>query len=98
MATLTASEARARLPEILDRVSRGEEITITRHDVPVAVVLAPGALRHRRASAVAAIQDAHELGRRLESLRDRPLSDMPGISSERAEELVRELRVERDAD
>ena len=34
MESLTVSEARARLPEILDRVEAGEEITITRHGRP----------------------------------------------------------------
>src|SRR6266536_2279411 len=31
MSTKTASEARAALPELLDRVEAGEEVTITRH-------------------------------------------------------------------
>jgi antitoxin (DNA-binding transcriptional repressor) of toxin-antitoxin stability system len=37
------------LPEVLDRVERGEEITITRHGRPAAVLLRPDALRTRRA-------------------------------------------------
>lgn len=35
-----AYEAKTHLPQLLDRVSKGERITITRHGVPVAV-LAP---------------------------------------------------------
>ena len=31
MAVMTVSEARAALPEVLNRVADGEEITITRH-------------------------------------------------------------------
>ena len=42
------SEARARLPEILDRVEAGEEITITRHGRPAAVLLRPDTVRVRR--------------------------------------------------
>ena len=38
MATMTISEARAALADVLDRAGRGEEITITRHGRPVAVV------------------------------------------------------------
>jgi prevent-host-death family protein len=49
MGEMTVSEARAALPEVLDRVNAGEEITITRHGVPAAVVVRPDALRVRRA-------------------------------------------------
>jgi antitoxin (DNA-binding transcriptional repressor) of toxin-antitoxin stability system len=38
---MTASEARAALPEVLTRVAQGEEITITRYGSPVAVVVRP---------------------------------------------------------
>jgi len=41
MAMMTISEARAALPEVLDRVAGGEEVTITRHGRPVAVVIRP---------------------------------------------------------
>ena len=36
MAKVTASEAKTRFGEMLDRVARGEEVVITRHDKPVA--------------------------------------------------------------
>ncbi|MGH9223290.1 MAG: type II toxin-antitoxin system Phd/YefM family antitoxin [Acidimicrobiales bacterium] len=35
---MTVSEARAALPEVLDRVGGGEEVIITRHGRPAAVV------------------------------------------------------------
>lgn len=41
MAVMTVSEARAALPDVLDRAARGEEITITRHGRPIAVVVRP---------------------------------------------------------
>jgi antitoxin (DNA-binding transcriptional repressor) of toxin-antitoxin stability system len=41
MAVMTVSEARAALPEVLTRVARGEEITITRYGRPIAVVVRP---------------------------------------------------------
>jgi prevent-host-death family protein len=36
MATLGIYEARTRWSEVIDRVAKGEEITITRHGMPVA--------------------------------------------------------------
>src|SRR5206468_9257816 len=48
--TMTVSKARAALPQILQRVLAGEEVTITRHGEPVAVVVRPDTLRARRAS------------------------------------------------
>ena len=47
MAVMTISEARAALPEVLNRVAEGEEITITRHGRPVAVVVRPDIVWHQ---------------------------------------------------
>ena len=52
MAMLTISEARAALPEVLNRVAEGEEITITRHGRPVAVVVRPDIVWHQPATDV----------------------------------------------
>jgi antitoxin (DNA-binding transcriptional repressor) of toxin-antitoxin stability system len=41
MAVMTISEARAALPEVVTRVAEGEEVTITRHGRPAAVVVRP---------------------------------------------------------
>lgn len=41
MFTIGAYEAKTRFPELLRRVQRGERITITRHGVPVAVLIPP---------------------------------------------------------
>ena len=41
MAVMTLSEARAALPEVVNRVAQGEEITITRYGRPMAVVVRP---------------------------------------------------------
>lgn len=97
MSEMTASEARARLPEILDRVEAGEEVTISRHGIPVAVVLAPRNVRVRRAAAAAAIERGKELGRKLEAARHEPLTLSGTLSPELGEQWVRELREERDA-
>ena len=40
--TVTSVEARARFGELLDRVERGEEVVITRHDKPVARIVREG--------------------------------------------------------
>jgi prevent-host-death family protein len=45
MATVTAFEAKTRFGELLERVSRGEEVVITRHDKPVARLIPEGARR-----------------------------------------------------
>ena len=42
MNTVTALEAKTRFGELLERVARGEEIVITRHDKPVARILPVG--------------------------------------------------------
>jgi prevent-host-death family protein len=45
MATVTAFEAKTRFGELLERVSKGEEVVITRHDKPVARLIPEGARR-----------------------------------------------------
>jgi prevent-host-death family protein len=45
MGKVTAFEAKTRFGELLDRVSQGEEVVITRHDRPVARLVPEGAPR-----------------------------------------------------
>lgn len=59
MAVMTLTEARAALPEVLTRVAAGEEITITRHGRPVAVVVRPDIIWSQPAAA--APDDTQEL-------------------------------------
>lgn len=49
MITVTALEAKNRFGKLLDRVARGEEIVVTRHDKPVARMVPEGG---RKLSAV----------------------------------------------
>ena len=90
---MTVSEARAILPQLLDRVSAGEEVTITRHGRPAAVLVRPDTLRARRADEALAVaemvRDALEQGRRS------PLSARPALSEERADALIEEVRTAR---
>jgi prevent-host-death family protein len=45
MARVTAFEAKTRFGELLERVAKGEEVVITRHDKPVARLIPEGAPR-----------------------------------------------------
>lgn len=46
MTTVGSYEAKTHLPQLLDRVAKGEKITITKHGVPVAMLVpAAGAAR-----------------------------------------------------
>ncbi len=93
MATVAAAEARATLPDLLTRVEHGEEVTITRHGRPVAVIVRPDRLNRRRAEAT--LDDASRLARLLQDAASEPLASGPGISKERAEELVASVRAGR---
>lgn len=93
MMSMSVSTARSELHKLLDAVERGEEVTLTRHGSAVAVVVRPDLLRARRADAVFAT--AAHVAELVAAGRNRPLSDDRGISADRAEELVAEVRVGR---
>jgi prevent-host-death family protein len=57
-------EAKTQLPRLLVRVARGERITITRHGVPVAMIV-PAEGRGRPIEHVVADLQAFARGRRL---------------------------------
>jgi antitoxin (DNA-binding transcriptional repressor) of toxin-antitoxin stability system len=94
MASMTVSEARAALPELLSRVEAGEEITITRHGRPAAVLVRPDVLRSRRAEVV--LQDAARVHDLLAQAAAAPLSQAHALTAERAEELIAGIRAGRD--
>ena len=95
MAVMTVSEARAALPEVLNRVADGEEVTITRHGQAVAVIVRPDVLWHRpQAGDVQA--KAEQLERILEAAGERELP-AGGLTEEYAAELIAEIRAGRDA-
>ena len=95
MSTVSVSEARASLPEILDRVIAGEEVTITRHGREVAVLVRPDAIRVRRADQ--ALAEAERLRGLLDQGRDARLTDAPVVGAERAEELVADVAAGRSS-
>lgn len=70
--TLSLSEARATLPHVLDLVESGEEVTITRHGKPVAVMVTPLRLANPRAAGV--LEEAARIGRFLDEAARRPVT------------------------
>jgi antitoxin (DNA-binding transcriptional repressor) of toxin-antitoxin stability system len=51
MAVMTISEARAELPDVVNRVAAGEEITLTRYGRPAAVLVRPDIIWSQQAPA-----------------------------------------------
>lgn len=47
MATVGSYEAKTRLPELLRRIAKGEQITITKHGVSIAVLMPAGSSKKR---------------------------------------------------
>ncbi len=92
---VSVSEARAGLPQLLDRVIEGEEVTITRHGKAVAVVVRPDVLRARRAEGAWAA--AEHIADLLAESRHRPLTLGPTLTADRAEVLVEGIRADRAA-
>ena len=74
MATVTAFEAKTRFGELLDRVLRGEEIVITRHEKAVARLIPEGGanLEHTR-QAVAELRAGRSLMAKRQGTK--PLAD-----------------------
>ena len=62
-ASVTALEAKTRFGQLLDRVSRGEEVVITRHDKPVARIVPVD--RPAREEVRAAVAGLRELRRAI---------------------------------
>jgi antitoxin (DNA-binding transcriptional repressor) of toxin-antitoxin stability system len=73
MAVMTLSEARAALPDVVNRVSRGEEVTITRYGRPMAVVVRPDVVWSRpgEPGAEAVGENAAETAWLIATLRER---------------------------
>jgi prevent-host-death family protein len=63
MHAIGAYEAKTHLPSLLDRVAKGERITITRHGVPVAVLMPSDPAAGRPASEV--IDDLRRFRKKL---------------------------------
>lgn len=87
---MTVSKARAALPQILQRVLAGEEVTITRHGEPVAVVVRPDTLRARRVSQ--RLSDADRVRDLIASSRQAKLRPRPALSVRQADALMADVQ------
>lgn len=94
---LSLSEARARLPELLDRVAEGEVVHITRHGKPAAVLVGHDRWMKTRTHDV--LVQAAEIRRDLEAARAKPsrlhFDPNPGWDPEAH---IAEIRAGRDID
>lgn len=91
---LTVSQARAALPELLTRVEEGEQVTITRHGRAVAVLVRPDVLRAR---AEVVIDDAARIHQLLDAAAEDREPLEPGLTEQRADELIARIRAGRDS-
>ncbi len=94
MTAMTVSQARAALPEVLNRVADGEEITITRHGRAVAVIVRPD-IMWSRSRAEDALAEADQLRTLMRAASE---SELPtdGLTPDYAEELIAAIRSGRD--
>lgn len=81
--TLGAYEAKTKLSELLDRAAAGEEITITKHDQPVAK-LVPANKTSRG--------DLRGLFEQMDDIRSHSVLNPPGEVKLRVKELIQEGR------
>ncbi len=79
MATISAAEAESRFHELLDRVSRGEEIVVTRDNQPIAR-LAPWR-RHGPERVRQAVENLRALRQELANRGFEPLTDEEILSA-----------------
>ncbi|NOY99684.1 MAG: type II toxin-antitoxin system prevent-host-death family antitoxin [Chloroflexi bacterium] len=68
MPTIGAYQAKTQFSQLIERVTRGERITITRHGVPVAVISPVAPAPPRPAQEIIAAIKAFRSERRLEGL------------------------------
>jgi antitoxin (DNA-binding transcriptional repressor) of toxin-antitoxin stability system len=92
MSTMSVSDARATLTHVIDRVVAGEEVTLTRHGQPVAVLIRPDLLPSRRG---AAFEMADHVRALLDEGRRTALSRSGALSAEEADALLDDVRVAR---
>lgn len=83
MMEIKVTDARACLPDLIARVTQGEEVTLTRHGRAVAVLVRPDSLRGRRTSE--ATQRAQALHEQLSQAAG---TAAPALEPARADELV----------
>jgi prevent-host-death family protein len=97
MISVSLTEARARLPELLTKAAEGEEIHILRHGTPIGVLI--GHARWVKTQQHDVIIQARELRRRRDAARGtwNP-SDPPKGDPAVYDRILRELEADREAD
>lgn len=75
MKTVGAYEAKTHLPQLLEEVSRGERVTITKHGVPVAILLAADSTTKRSAKDAIAELRGFRKAHKIDGLSIRDLID-----------------------
>lgn len=93
MTEMSLTDARARLPELLDRVEAGETIHITRHGKRAAVLVGDDVWMKTRRHDV--LVQAEKLRQRLNDARGKPLTPAPPGHWD-VEAHIAEIRAERD--
>lgn len=97
MVTMKVSEVRARFKAVIERVKRGEEITLTQNGEAVAVLVRPSSVQARNPAAEKTIRRGRELVAELEEARNLPLEIGRGLTEDEAEEVVAWIRAGRQA-
>lgn len=95
MSTINVSAARAELPRLIEAVERGEEIVLTRHGKPVAVLVSPDREGDRRSGDL--FVDAEEIAELFATGRGVSIPVEAGLSIERADELVAKIHADRSS-
>ncbi|MCZ0944216.1 MAG: type II toxin-antitoxin system prevent-host-death family antitoxin [Gammaproteobacteria bacterium] len=85
-ASVTALEAKTRFGQLLDRVSQGEEVIVTRHDKPVARIVPAG--RPAREEVRAAVEGLRQLRRTIAMRR----GTHPALTDDDIKSLIEEGR------
>jgi prevent-host-death family protein len=96
MESLSLTDARAQLPQLLDRVAAGESFTITRHGANVAVLVGHDTWMKTKTHDV--ILQARALRAEMEAMRDKPMSGPIDIDVEARIAEIDWAKGERDPD
>ncbi len=87
--SIPVTQARAELPRILEMIEDGDEVTLTRHGRPVAVIVRPDTLRTRRTADTDAVID--KLSDMLNTDSRQPLHGSAMLSPKDGEQLLQEV-------
>jgi prevent-host-death family protein len=96
MISVSLTDARARLPELLTRASEGEDVHILRHGRAVAVLI--GHDRWMKTARHEVLDQARDIRRRIEEARGKPYPPPPAGQDWDASAHAAAIRADRDDD